>query len=274
MIQDIGIIDTKKIISSIKEFHNFDFSDYSLTTFKRRVVKVANLLNYTNIADFISQIENEAVFNKIIDEISIDTTEMFRDPPMWREIRDKFIPELYKDRNFKVWFPEISSGDEVFSLAIVLKEAGLLDKTKIIVTGMSQRKLDMIKNGGQYEVKKIESNEANYKRYSDQFELSNYYKIQNNKIQFDDSLLKGVEFQKHNLLNDKTPGSFRMIIYQNKMIYYNQTLQDKLASKIVDSLMPGGILFIGNKETLDTSGVNKKLILVNPEEKIYKKRVI
>ena len=199
---------------------------------------------------------------------------MFRDPPIWREMRDKFLPDLYKNRDFKIWFPELSSGDEVFSFAIVLKEIGLLDNTRIYATGLSDKKIDQLKRGGLYELKKMETSEANYKRYSEKFQLSDYYQIQNNKIKFNEELIKGVEFKKHNLLSESAPGSFRIIIYRNKMIYYNQSLQEKIATKIVDGLMPGGLLFIGNKESLEATSMNKKLSLLNPEEKIYKKRII
>ncbi len=274
MIQEIGIIDIKKIISTLKECHDFDFSDYSLTTFKRRILKVANQMNYTNIGDFIAKLDNSIIFTKITDNIAIDTTEMFRDPPIWREMRDKYLPDIYKNRDFKIWFPEISSGDEIFSFTIVLKEVGILDKTRIIATGLSERKIDLIKQGGVYDIKKIEIGEANYKRYSDQFQLSDYYKLQNNKIYFNTDLIKSVEFQKHNLINEDLSSSFRIIIYRNKMIYFNQSLQDKIATKIVNSLMPGGLLFIGSKETLETTSVVKKVSCLNKEEKIYKKRII
>ncbi|NOZ47950.1 MAG: hypothetical protein GXO79_14405 [Chlorobi bacterium] len=274
MIQELGIIDTKKIISAIQEYHNFDFSNYSLTTFKRRILKVVNQLGFLNIADFISNLNDIQLFEKIINEITIDTTEMFRDPPVWRELRDKYLPELYKNRDFKIWFPEISSGDEIFSLAIVLKEIGLLNNTKILVTGLSNKKINLIKNGGVFDIKKMEISEANYKRYSGKFQLSNYYKLQNNKIIFNSDLIKGIVFKQQNLINDKSPGNFRMIIYRNKLLYFNISLQDKVVTKILNSLMPGGLLFIGNKETLESTSVYNKFSELNPLEKIYKKRVI
>jgi chemotaxis protein methyltransferase CheR len=273
MIQDIGIIDTKKIFSTIKEKYNFDFSDYSLTTFKRRVIKVANLLSFQNINDFIIRLEDKSVFSKLVDEIVIDTTEMFRDPPVWRDLRDNYLPDLYKNRDLKIWFPEISSGDELFSLCIVLKETGLLDNTKILVTGISEGKLESIQKGGQYDLKKLETNEANYKRYSEDNQLSNYFSIQNNKMVFHQNLISGVEFKYHNLINEPAPGSFRLIIYRNKLIYYNQSLQDKLADRIVDALMPGGLLLIGNKESLESSGAMRNLNLIDQEEKVFKRKI-
>lgn len=273
MIQDIGIIDTKKIISTIQNNHDFDFSDYSLSTFKRCILKVANMLSFQNVSDFIERLESKSVFTRLIDEIAIDTTEMFRDPPLWRELRDNYLPEIYKNRDFKIWFPEISSGDELFSLCIVLKEIGLLENSRIIVSGISESKMNMIQKGGQFDLKKLETNEANYKRYSDQNQLSNYYTIQNNKIVFKSSLISGIEFKYHNLVKEPSPGSYQIIIYRNKMIYFNQSLQDKVADKIVDSLMPGGLLFIGNKETLESSSAMRKLNILNQEEKVYKKRI-
>lgn len=274
MIQEIGIIDIKKIISSINEYHNYDFRNYSLTTFKRRILKVANQLNYTSVSDFISKLDSKVIFIKIIDEIAIDATEMFRDPPVWRELRDKYLPEIYKNRDMKIWLPEITSGDEIFSFVIMLKEIGMLDNTRILATGLSEKKIELVKKGGLFDIKKIETGEANYKRYSDQFKLSNYYSVQNNKILFNSDLIKNVEFKHHSILNEESPGSFRIIIYRNKMIYFNQTLQDKIATILFNSLMPGGLLFIGNKETLENTSIAKKVSLLNQEEKIYKKKVM
>ncbi len=274
MIQDIGIVDTKKIISTIKEIYNFDFSDYSLTTFKRRILKVINKLNYSSISDFIDNLSISSIFEKIKYEITIDTTEMFRDPPVWREIKNKYIPELYKNRDVKIWIPEISSGDDLFSFAIVLKEIGLLENMKIIATGICAKKIDKIKQGGVFDIKKMEVCEANYKRYNGQFALNNYYTIKNNKVFFDINLIKRVEFREHSIINEEPPSSFRMIIFRNKMLYYNQTLQDRIAQKVYNSLLPGGLIFIGTKETFETTGIANKLNLLNRVEKIYKKREI
>jgi chemotaxis protein methyltransferase CheR len=273
MIYDIGIVDTKKVIGVIKDVYNIDFSGFALTALKRRLLYVMNENNYSSIVDFISNIENnQLLFEKYLSLGLIDTTEMFRDPSSWRELRDKYLPDLYKNREFKVLIPGISSGDDLFTLLILLKEAGILQHAKVVATSLSDLRLEQIKKGGLYDLKKMEIGEANYKRFSDTSSLSTYYTIDGTKAKMNSDLLENVELVKYSFLTDEALKGFHLSIYRNRLIYFNPSLQDKIAEKLVKSTLLGGIISIGSKESLESTSHFNKLHPLNKEEKIYKKR--
>ena len=275
MVQEIGIVETRKIVSLIKEKYDYDFHDFALTTFKRRITKAINLSNFNNADDFINRLgEDKRIFDRVLETLLIDETEMFRDPSLWRELRDRYFKDIIaKNRETKIWMIHATSGDELFTLGIVLKEMGILDKAKIIVTCLSDSRIERIKNGGGYELKKIEVGEANYKRYSEKNDLKDYCTIKNNKVYLDQSLIKNVEFVKHNLVQDELLTGFKIIFCRNIFLYFNQTLQERMSSAIYDSLMSGGYLILGGKETLDSCSVGKRLKTLNAEERIYKKGI-
>ncbi|MDD2563973.1 MAG: hypothetical protein PHU27_07155 [Salinivirgaceae bacterium] len=274
MINDIGIVDTKKIIAAINDAYSIDFSSLALTAFKRRVLKVMNDHNYSSIVDFIHRLENDAqLFGKYLSEGMIDTTEMFRDPSFWRDLRDVHLPNLFKTYGkINVHIPGVTSGDDVYSFVILLKESGFLNKTKIIVSSLSQLRLDAIKNGAIYDIRKMENSEANHKRFSGSFELSDYYSIESNKAIMNSELVENIEFKKYSYLQDSPLTGQHLILYRNKMIYCNATLQDKIGQKLFDSLLTGGILCVGSRENIETGPFARKLLTLNSVEKIYKKR--
>jgi chemotaxis protein methyltransferase CheR len=274
MIQEIGIVDSKKAISVIKEKYNFDFSNYAPTAFKRRLIKYINGHNFNNIKDFLVRLEeDERIFEQLYEEVLVEETEMFRDPPLWRELREKFLPELIGNRDMKIWIASSVSGDEIFTTAIVLNEIGLLNNVKIIASVPSDKYIEKIKSGGGYDLKKMEIGEANYLRFFGKFNFTKYYKVQNNKAFLNDDLLKNTEFKKHNILSDEPFSTYKLVFCRNQLIYCNPNMHETVSKKLFDSLMPGGYLVIGGKETLDGFTVDKKLNLVNKTEKIYKRRL-
>lgn len=274
MIQEIGIVDSKKAISIINEKYNYDYSSYAPTAFKRRLLKYINAHNFTNIKDFLLRLEeDERVFEQLFEESLIEETEMFRDPSLWRELREKYLPELIGNRDLKIWIANSVSGDELFTIAIVLKEIGLLNNVKLIVSVPSDKRIEQIKKGGGYDLKKMEIGEANYLRFFGKFSFSNYYKLENNKAFLNADLLKNVEFKRHNVISDEVFSTFKLVFCRNHLIYCNPNLHERLSNKLYNGLMPGGYLVLGSKESLSGMNVEKKLNLVNNVEKIYKRRL-
>jgi chemotaxis protein methyltransferase CheR len=275
MISNLGIVDTKKIIAAIKDNYGVDFIDYTLTTLKNRFNKVLSFYNINSVEDFIEQINfNNININELYDLMMIDTTEMFRDPSLWRELREKYLPEINKSIGSKIWMAGVSSGEELYSLMIILKELELANPIKVVASCPSLIRIDRIKKGNICDVKKMEVGEANYTRLSGKYSLSKYYSVKANKVEMDTSLLKDVEIDNINISQERPNKLYRLIIFRNVLIRYNQPLYEKTIRKLVDSLVVGGYLIIGNKETLEYSEIGKKMQLVNEVEKIYKKRVI
>jgi len=274
MIEKLGIIDFRNIIRAIREFFGIDFSDYALTSFKRRLERVIQLYNLNGANELIIKLKDEPDFFEIfLKDISVEDTEMFRDPTMWRELREIVIPKFFTKPEFRIWMPSVTTGEEVFSLAIILREMGIQDDTKVIVTSLSKLNLETVK-AGLYDMKKMEMNLANYKRAKTNSQLNDYFEVVNNKAQLDVTLLKNFEFVHHNLLEDKPPARIKMIIYRNKIIYFNLPLQNRILDIMYNGLMPGGIFVIGVKESIENFIADRKFILINDVENIHKKALV
>lgn len=269
---EIGIVETRKIIGVIQEKYNYDYKDYALTFFKRRLERIINSLGFKNADQLIDKLINEkGYFDQFIQDISVEDTEMFRDPSLWRVIRDDFLLEQTKDNTaYRIWMVNAISGEELFSMLILLAEMNLTDKIEIDVTYESIKNYEVIKNGN-FNIKKIELNDSNYKRYNCYSDLTKYYKVINNTGYWDTSLIKKVNFLKQNVTFDSLRRPYNLIWFRNQMIYYNQILQDRVLGLLYDNLVQGGHLVIGDKETVEHSTYNKKFKQIIDNEKIFKR---
>lgn len=155
MVDNIGIVDTRNIISAITDTYGIDMSDYTFTIFKRRLIHTINVFGCHSSDDFIDKMKKGDISaDDFLYEMSLEATELFRDPSFWRELRDKYLPEICKTPDCKIWMPAVTSGDELFTLNIVLCEANLQNKASIIANCPSQRHVDLIKSGVGYDPKK------------------------------------------------------------------------------------------------------------------------
>jgi chemotaxis protein methyltransferase CheR len=271
---EIGIVDTRNILSLINEKYNYDFSDYALTSLKRRIEKFIeqNNLKYADL--LINKLmESETFIDPFIDQLTVPSSEMFRDPSLWRMMREELITNIYRESgsNFKIWLPNSVSGDELFSLTIVLSEMGMLDKVQIIVSSLSDKSIETIKSG-KFPSDKLEISNDNYVRANGQHNLSNYYSVINNQLIRDVSLIQNVTFFKQNTFLEPVPQGIKLILFRNKMIYFNQTLQTKILKIIQNASANGGLLIVGIKESLSCIYGNTEFALINDVESIYKRR--
>lgn len=274
MIENLGIVDTKKIIAVVKDSFGLDLQDYNLTTLRRRFIHIMRFYNESIVDNFVTNIkDNNIDKEEFMDQLIIDSTELFRDPSFWRELREKYLPEISAAPGSKVWLAGISSGEELFTLLILMKEANLLNKIRVVVSCPSKKRIESIKNGGLFDMKKIEIGEANYVRFSGENNFSDYYTQQGNNAIMNTELLNGVEFNTLNVSQETTTKSYRIIIFRNILIQYNLPLYEKVIRKLINSITIGGYLMLGNKETLEHSEVGKKMQPTNEDEKIYRKRV-
>lgn len=270
---EIGIVETRNVIKTILDTYGYDFRDYALTSFKRRLEQIIMNNGFKDADGLINRlITNKDYFESFLSDITPETTEMFRDPSLWRTIRDEIIPDLMKGTTRpKLWVAAFDSGEELYSLAIILKEAGLLSDVQIYASVISEKVIDKIKNG-RIDAKELEVNEANYLRLIGKRNFSDYYKIDIGQTILDTSLIQGVNFLKLNTVYDNVPGGIKLILFRNQMIYYNQILQDKVLYQLTNSVVPGGYLAIGVKETLENTNTSNKFTVFNDLDKIYKKK--
>lgn len=272
---ELGIVDIREIIRMIKSFYNYDFSNYALTSFKLRLERFMRIYFIGSADDLIKKLEEgPEFFDTLLYEISVPSTEMFRDPSLWRWLREEYFPDHIEKATgkFKIWLPACISGGELFSLEILLHEMGLSDKVQIVVSSTSDKSLAIIKSGS-YDLKKIEVSQENYKRFNGSKELSAYYRTERDNIIRNTSLLENVEFKKLNINFDNSLQNIRLILFRNSLIYFNPTQQDKVLQMLYASLSVSGHLVLGIREKISGISNSREFEIINEAESVYRKKI-
>jgi chemotaxis protein methyltransferase CheR len=267
---DIDIADIKRVTELIRTKYNYDFTNYALSSFRRRIVRILEL-NKISLETLLVKLESPQYLEYFLNEVTVNVTEMFRDPSFWRIIRDDILPAILVNHNkIRIWHAGCSSGEEVLSMAILLREMDILDKVNMIATDLDTNILERARKG-EYPLKNMELNEKNYIRFQGTGNFKDYYTVKNNKAVFDPSLLSNISYRKHDLVKGVVFNKFDLILCRNVMIYFNQQLQNEVLKKFHESLFKYGYLAIGSKESLIWCEVANKFIVVNNEEKVYRK---
>jgi chemotaxis protein methyltransferase CheR len=268
---EIDIQDVRHLIGVVKEKYKFDFGEYALSSFKRRIVRVLELHKFDSVAKLIERLSKDhSFFDVFLKEITVNTTEMFRDPSFWKALKENVFPLVADFQTIRIWHAACSTGEEVFSMAIALKEAGLYDKSRIFASDINE---DVIAKAlsGKYPARNMELNSLNYKKFEGNDNLVNYYKTAGDNVIMDLDLLKNVTFKKFDLVQGEQYLKFDIIICRNVLIYFNFPLQDKIIDKFSSNLLEGGFLAVGAKETIAFCKSADKYKVFSHEDKIYKK---
>ena len=272
MITNVDLIDVKALNTIVQEKYNEDFSEFATTAYRRRVEKAGNDLRISSIDVLLEKIKTDPViFQKFKKQLIIPTTEFFRDPSFWRKLRDE-ISSKHKSTAFRVWVSGCSSGEELATIAIVLKELGIYDTCKILATEISDQVFSDIKLG-KFEARSLDTGESNYERFEGKKKFSDYTKTVNGVTTIDPSLFENVTFQASSLDLSEISGKFDLILCRNVFIYCNINLQDKMIKSFEQRLFPSGLLAIGVKESLNSSRYKNSFLVVSEEENIYKSKL-
>ena len=207
---------------------------------------------------------------QILLDFSINVTEMFRDPDFYKAIRKEVVPLLKTYPFIKIWHAGCSTGEEVYSMAILLQEEGLLERTQIYATDFNQNVLKSAKEGI-YSVENVKEYTQNYLRAGGKENFSDYYTAHYDRVMMNKDLCENVLFAHHNLVTDSVFSEVNLVICRNVLIYFERVLQNRVVGLFKDSLISGGILCLGSKESLQ---FNEHAQLFSPfvgKEKIYRK---
>jgi chemotaxis protein methyltransferase CheR len=269
----IGASEVDELIMLINDYSGYDFSDYSMPSLHRRFQRYIDLNKISDFKQLLQDLMNDsAMVNNLIEEVTVNVTEMFRDPSFFAAIRSQLVSQLNKLPLIKIWHAGCSTGEEVYSMAILLKEHNLLDKSIIYATDINQTVLDIAKSG-KYNIESFKENEINYRESEGTKKLSDYYTVLNGEVLMNDDLKTKIIFSTHNLVSDSAFNQFDLIVCRNVLIYFNKSLQDNVLQMFYSSLTENGILAIGSKETLMFSPIESKMQVVNANWKIWKKKV-
>ncbi len=272
-MQELEIGQLRTLTDLLKSRFDYDFSNYAMSSFKRRVQRILELYKFTTFESLVEKLEgsDEKFFHEFLSEITVNVTEMFRDPSFWVELRENILPTIFSEnRNINIWHAGCSSGEEVYSMAITLQEMGLLDRAKIVATDIDLAILQKAKDGV-IPIKNMELNAKNYERGKGIHTLDKYYKEQGGKAYMDKNLVKDVVYREHNLVSEVAFSKFDLILCRNVMIYFNQSLQNQVLKVFHESLFKYSYLAVGSKESLIWCEISNKFSIVNNEEKVYKK---
>lgn len=271
-VEFLSNTETKLLIDEVKKRFRVDFSVYSSMSFQRRSFEFFRNHNIESTNDFLRRAEKEVkLLQYFIKDISVQETEMFRDPDFWKILaNDVLINLLSKKGNIKIWLPDSTTGEELYSLAIILFEKSFVDRTKIIVSSTSEISINNIKEG-LYTSKKMEQNKGNYVRYKGfESEFSLYYKELGNKRKMNEELLQNVDYFTQSFHRKNELKEIDIIICRNKLLYYDYNYKNKLLGEFSESLANAGYLAVGIKEALPEEIVGLKFY--NENERIYIKK--
>ena len=262
----------KELLESIRFVYGYDFTEYAEASVMRRVNNFMNINKIDGIQDLGKiLLKDDYMFARFVQEFTVNVTEMFRDPAFYKSLRDKVVQRLATYPFIKIWIAGCSTGEEVYSVAIMLKEENLLERSVIYATDINQKSLQTAKEGV-YSIDYMKNYTTNYQKSGGKSSFSDYYVAKYNSVLLNKTLKQNVVFSIHNLAVDKSFNEFQIILCRNVMIYFNQSLQNKVINLFYDSLCPFGFLGLGNKESLLFSDKAKKFDEIDRRERIYMKQ--
>lgn len=258
------------LIKDVYELYGYDFSLYSRASFKRRVNRICLIDKFTSFAELRYTIINDPEYLKhFIEEITVNVTEMFRDPYFFKVLREKILPQLGTYPLIRVWVAGCSTGEEAYSIAILLKEANLYHKSLIYGTDINPSVLETAR-AGVFPLQQMKLYSENYMLSGGKQDFSNYYTANYDSVRFDKSLQEKLILSTHNLVSDSSFNSFQLIICRNVLIYFDKELQERVFNLFDGSLENLGYLALGSKETLRFSNLGKSYHQID-DQKIWKK---
>jgi chemotaxis protein methyltransferase CheR len=268
---DIENIEITLLLEAIFQRYGYDFRSYARASIERRVRHFLPKCGCATISELIPRLlHDESFFEPLVHEFSITVSEMFRDPTVYRRIREKVVPFLKTYPFVKIWHAGCASGEEVYSLAILLKEEGLYDRATIFATDFNDSALEQARQGI-YALETVQQFTSNYQQAGGTRSFSEYYHAHYEAMAIDETLKRNITFANHNLATDGVFGEMHLILCRNVLIYFNKELQNRALKLFRDSLARGGFLCLGSKESLLFSDVQTDLKPIDEKARIYQK---
>jgi chemotaxis protein methyltransferase CheR len=266
-------IELQLLLEAIYQRYGYDFRSYSLASVRRRVQQHLLIARYDNICGLMHDIlHNGEAFAALLSNLTINVTEMFRDPEFYQAFRDKVVPVLKTHPFLKIWHAGCATGEEIYSMAILLKEEGLYDRCQIYATDIDKEVLEKARRGI-FPGAELRRYMDNYNRYGGKGVFSDYYTEKYDNVIMDPALKRNVIFADHDLATDQVFGEMQVVLCRNVIIYFNKTLQQRVFGLFRDSLDIGGFLCLGSKESLRFSGCAEAFDITDEKQRIYRKRM-
>lgn len=267
-------LEVRLLLEALYLKYGYDFRRYSFPHIKRRVMHRMMMEGAERISDLqYKLIYDKEFLRSILADFSINVTEMFRDPSFYKAFREHVVPILKTYPFIRIWHAGCSTGEEVYSMAILLKEEGLYDRVQIYATDFNTAVLDKVKEGI-YPLANVKNSTHNYQKSGGKASFADYYIAKYDSIIFDSSLKQKITVADHNLVSDGVFGEMHVIICRNVLIYFNKELQNKVIGLFIESLVNGCFLCLGSKEDIKFITNGEKFNEFVEREKIYQKKYL
>jgi chemotaxis protein methyltransferase CheR len=271
LAQSLQDIEIDLLLEGLYRAHGFDFRDYSRSSIKRRLLDLMRLEELATVSEFQNRVLHDAAaLDRFLLGLSVHATAMFRDPSFYLTFRKEVVPLLRTYPTVQIWVAGCSTGEEVYSLAILLQEEGLYPKCRIYATDISQAILRRARDGI-FPLAAMREYTANYQQAGGVNEFSDYYTAHYDSVMFSASLKNNLVFSEHNLATDGSFNEFQVILCRNVMIYFNKELQARVHNLLYDSLSMFGVFGLGNKESLKFTPRAEAYKHLSGTDKLYRK---
>ena len=268
---DAADIELRMLIEAVYLQYNYDFRDYTGASQKRRVLHAVREMGCASISDLQGRVMiDPAAFSQLLGYLTIPVTEMFRDPQFYAALREQVAPFLGTYASLKIWVAGCSTGQEVYSMAIMLREEGLLERAIIYATDINPQSLETARRGV-FPLEQMKLYTENYQAAGGKRAFSDYYTAAYGGALFDKSLVENVTFADHSLATDSVFSETHLISCRNVMIYFNKRLQNRVFGLFHESLCHRGFLALGSKESIDFSDYAGRFDPLVKRERIFRK---
>ncbi|HEY4148876.1 MAG TPA: protein-glutamate O-methyltransferase CheR [Chitinophagaceae bacterium] len=259
------------LLNDLWELYGYDFNGYSRASVKRRISRLMMMDKFASFAELRYKIRTDNDYlRRFVEEVTVNVTEMFRDPSFYKTLRDEIIPVLATHPFIRIWHAGCSTGEEVYSMAILLQEANLLHKSLLYATDLNPGVLEKARKGI-FPISQMKQYSENYILSSGKKDFSYYYTAKYDWAKLNDDLKTRMIISTHNLVSDRSFNEFQLILCRNVLIYFDRPLQDRVLSLFDESLEKLGFLALGAKESLKFSVVVKKYSQLENKERIWRK---
>ncbi|HZY40034.1 MAG TPA: protein-glutamate O-methyltransferase CheR [Mucilaginibacter sp.] len=267
---NISAEEIAELAEAVSAAHGFDFSDYSKSSLKRRIIRVMTIKKL-GFAGLMRQLTTDvAFFQDFLEEVTVNVTEMFRDPTFYRALATQVVPNLPAQGQIKIWSAGCASGEEAYSFAILMSQFGLKDKTFICGTDVNTAVIKAARKGS-YSQRSMTVNTENYKQCGLAGSLNNYFTVSYDTASIYSDIKQNMLFSIHNLVSDEAFDEFQIISCRNVFIYFETVLQERILDMFYRSLSPDGYLCLGSKETIRSDRFKQRFKPIDPKENIYQK---
>ncbi len=264
-------IEIELLLEGVFRHYGFDFRSYAHASVRRRLWKRIEDEGLSSISDLQALVlHDEQAMERLLLDLSINVTAMFRDPGFYQLFRERVVPLLRTYPFIRIWHAGCSTGEEVYSTAIVLEEEALLDRTRIYATDINTAVLQQAR-AGIFPLTRMQEYTENYIRAGGKRSFSEYYTAKYDGALFSPSLMRNVVFSQHNLVTDRSFSEFHVIFCRNVLIYFDQKLQQHVHALFYESLVMFGVLALGSKESLRGSQYEACYEKLHPREKLFRK---